>query len=68
MDNNLQEDNVVEMVREIRNRNYEATKHMTLEEKREHDQKRYEQAKASFVKRTANLKPDHERFPFFRGK
>jgi hypothetical protein len=44
MENEIQ-DNVVEMVREIRERHYEATKHMTHEEKRAYDDKRYEEAK-----------------------
>ena len=44
MTDNLPHD-AVERVRAIRNRNYEATKHMTHEEKRAHDRKRYEEAK-----------------------
>ena len=44
MDNNLPHD-AVERVREIRNRHYEATKHMSREEKRAYDKKRYEEAK-----------------------
>jgi hypothetical protein len=62
MENDLQEDNVVEIVREIRNRNYEATKHMTCEERRKHNRKRYEKAKANFEKRTATLKPSYDIF------
>ena len=67
MENEIQ-DNVVDMLRERRNRYYEATKHMTREEKWEYDQRKYEKAKAEFEKRTANLKPDYDRFPFLRGK
>ena len=44
MENDLPID-AVEMVREIRDRYYEATKHMTREEKRAFDQKEYEEAK-----------------------
>ena len=58
------QDNVVEMVREIRNQHYEETKHMTREEKREHDQKKYEKAKEWL----ATGKPDYERFPFIAKK
>jgi hypothetical protein len=63
MENEL-EDNVVEMVRAIRNQHYEETKHMTREEKREHDRKRYEKAKAYM----ATVKPDPSQFPFLSGK
>ena len=63
MDNELR-DNVVEMVRAIRNQNYEETKHMTREEKREHDRKRYTEAKAWM----ASIKPDPSRFPFLAAK
>jgi len=63
----------VERVRAIRNRYYEATKHMTREEKWEYDRQRYEKAKAEFDKRTANLTPEdydrfYEQFPFLRRK
>jgi len=54
----------VERVREIRRRHYEATKHMTPEEKRDHDRKRYEEAKAYM----ATVKPDRSRFPFLAKK
>jgi hypothetical protein len=63
MENELQ-DNVVEMVREIRNRHYEETKHMTREEKREHDRQRYEKA----LTWLASGKPNPERFPFLAKK
>jgi hypothetical protein len=63
MENDL-EDNVVEMVRAIRNQHYEETKHMTREEKRIHDCKRYEEAENWF----ATIKPDPARFPFLAGK
>ena len=52
----------VERVREIRRRHYEATKHMTPDEVREHNRKRYEEAKAYM----ATIKPDRSRFPFLR--
>jgi len=58
------QDNVVEMVRAIRNQHYEDTKHMTREEKREHDQHRYEKAKEWL----ASGKPNPERFPFLAKK
>ena len=48
----------VERVRAIRNRIYEETKHMTREEKRAYDHKRYEEAK----KRMANV--DHSKYDF----
>ena len=63
MDNELPDD-AVEMVRAIRDRHYEETKHMTREEKREHDRKRYEKAKEWL----ASGKPNPDRFPFLVGK
>ena len=63
MDNDLPDD-AVEMVRAIRNRHYEETKHMTREEKRAHDRKDYD----AFKKLLANAKPDYERFPFLAPK
>jgi hypothetical protein len=57
-------DNVVEMVREIRNQHYEETKHMTIEERRAYDQKDYDEFKALL----ANAKPDYDRFPFLPKK
>lgn len=54
----------VERVHEIRRRHYEATKHMTPEEKREYDHQRYEKAKAYM----ATIKPDPSRFPFLPQK
>ena len=63
MENELR-DNVVEMVREIRNRHYEETKHMTREELREHNRKRYEKAE----KWLASVEPDPSQFPFLAGK
>jgi hypothetical protein len=57
-------DNVVEMVREIRNQHYEETKHMNREELREHNQKRSEQAEKWF----ATIKPNPDRFPFLPKK
>ena len=63
MENEIQ-DNVVEMVRTIRNQHYEETKHMTREEKLEHDRKRYEKAKEWL----ASGKPNPDRFPFLAGK
>jgi len=59
MDNNLPTD-AVEMVRAIRDRHYEETKHMTREEKRVHDRKEYEEAERRF----ASVKPNPGRFPF----
>ena len=67
MKNDLPTD-AVEQIREIRNRFYEETKHMSCEEKQEHDRKRTEQSVAEFRKRMANLKPDYDRFPFLAKK
>jgi len=67
MDNDLPID-AVERVRAIRNRRYEETKHMTREEKTAHDRQRMEKSVAEFKERTANLKPDYDRFPFFAPK
>ena len=53
MENDLPVD-AVERVRAIRDRHYEETKHMSREEKRAHDKKRYEEAKAWWD----SLKPD----------
>ena len=64
MDNNELPDDAVEMVRAIRDRHYEETKHMTREEKREHDRQRYEKAKEWL----ATGKPDYKRFPFIAKK
>ena len=50
----------VERVREIRNRHYEETKHMTREELREHNRKRYAEAK----ERMQSIAPAPDRFPF----
>ena len=63
MENELQ-DNVVEMIREIRNQHYEETKHMTREEKRAYDDKRYEESEKWF----ASVKPNPERFAFLPQK
>ena len=54
----------VERVREIRRRHHEETKHMTREEFREHNRKRYEKAKTYM----ATIKPDPSQFPFLAGK
>jgi len=59
MDNDLPTD-AVEMVREIRNRHYEATKHMTREEKRTYDQREYEEAKNVM----ANIDPSQCQYDF----
>jgi hypothetical protein len=69
MENELQDivietDNVVETIREYRRRHHEETKHMTREEFREHNRKKYEEAKAWF----ATIKPEPERFPFLPKK
>jgi len=63
MDNDLPDD-AVEMVREIRRRHHEETKHMTREEFREHNRKKYEEAKEWM----AMIKPDRSRFPFLTQK
>ena len=63
MEDDLPHD-AVERVRAIRNWHYEETKHMTREEKRVHDQKRYEEAKEWM----ASIKPDPSRFPFLPQK
>ncbi len=67
MDNDLPTD-AVEMVRAIRNRHYEETKHMTREEKREHDRARRDKSVAEFKALAANVKPDPSRFPFLAKK
>lgn len=54
----------VERVRAIRDRLYEETKHMTYEEKRAYDKKKYEENKAWM----ASIKPDPSRFPFLPQK
>ncbi|MCL2745340.1 MAG: hypothetical protein FWE67_15970 [Planctomycetaceae bacterium] len=54
----------VERVREIRRRHHEETKHMTREEFREHNRKRYEEAKEWM----ATIEPDPSRFPFLPQK
>ena len=63
MENGLPHD-AVERVRAIRDRYYEATKHMTFEERWEYDKKRYEENK----KWWADVKPDPSRFPFLPQK
>ena len=45
---NETEDNVVEMLRAIRDQKYEETKHMTREEKRAHDSARMAKSVAAF--------------------
>ena len=60
------QDNVVEMVRAIRNRHFEDTKHMTREEKREHDLQRYEKPNCrfgAFSKSLPRLPPQDFRSP-----
>jgi len=54
----------VERVRAIRDRLYEETKHMTYEEKRAYDKKKYEENKEWF----ASIKPDPSRFPWLTKK
>lgn len=54
----------VEMVRAIRDRHYEETKHMTREEMREYDKKRLGKSIAELNVLRANAKPDPNRFPF----
>ena len=63
MTNDLPTD-AVELVRAIRNRHYEETKHMTREEKRTYDEKRYLEAETWF----ASVKPNPARFPFLAKK
>ena len=67
MNNELPHD-AVERVRAIRDRHYEATKHLSREEKQACARKRIDQSVAEFEKRMANVKPDYDRFPFLRGK
>ena len=57
---NDQQVDVLEMIREIRNEHYEATKHMTREEKRAYDRKEYEEAK----KAMANVDPSTCNYDF----
>ena len=61
---NETEDNVVEMLRAIRDRKYEEIKHMTREEQRAYIEARTAKGAAVFEARLANAKPDYERFPF----
>jgi vacuolar-type H+-ATPase subunit I/STV1 len=56
----------VERVREIRNRRYEETKHMTREELREYNHKRYEEAKA--WKASIKMEPNDYDFSWLRKK
>jgi hypothetical protein len=51
---------VVKMIRKIRKRHYEETKHMSLGERMEHDRKEVE----NFKKELAAVKPDYDRFSF----
>ena len=57
-------DDGVAMVRAIRDKMYEETKHMTPEEKWEYDSKQLERAR----ERLAATKPDPSRFPFLAKK
>jgi len=45
---NILQDNVVDMVRTIRDRHYEETKHMTREERLAHVRKEYAEAEKAF--------------------
>ena len=67
MKNDLPTDPVV-MLRMIRDRHYEDTKHMTQEEKRDYDQKRIDKSNDEFERRLASLQPDYDRFPFLSKK
>jgi len=61
---NDQPTDAVELVRAIRDSHYEETKHMTREEKRAYDEKRYAEAEKWF----ASVKPNPARFPFLSKK
>ena len=63
MQNELPND-AVEMIREIRNRNYEATKHMTREEKWAYEQKKVDNMK----KLMKEVNPDDYDFSWLRKK
>ena len=63
MDNDLPDD-AVEMVRAIRIRHYEETKHMTREERRAHDQKNID----AFKKLMKEVNPDDYDFSWLRTK
>jgi hypothetical protein len=65
---NETEDNVVEMLRAIRDQKYEEIKHMTREEQRAYIEARTAKGAAAFEARLANAKPDYERFPFLAKK
>ena len=64
MDNDLPDD-AVEMVRAIRTRHYEETKHMTIEERRAHDKNDYDAFKALLANAKENymkisiVSPEH---------
>ena len=68
MDDNELPDDAVEMLRAIRDRNYEEIKHMTREEQRAHIHARMTKNVAAFKARLANAKPDYERWPFLAPK
>jgi hypothetical protein len=63
MESDLPND-AVEMVRAIRTRHYEATKHMTREEKQAHDKKRYD----GFKKLMKEVNPNDYDFSWLRTK
>ena len=67
MENDLPTD-PVEMLRMIRDRHYEDTKHMTQDEKRVYDKKRIDTSNNEFEQRIASLQPDFDRFPFLSKK
>ena len=68
MDNNDLPDDAVEMLRAIRDRNYEEIKDMTREEQRAHIKARMTKNVAEFKALMANAKPDYERWPFLAPK
>ena len=67
MENETQ-DNVVAMVREVRNRHYEETKHMTVEEKRAFDSARMAKSVAEFKQLAKEVNPSDYDFSWLRSK
>ena len=57
-------DDSVAMVRAIRDKHYEETKHMTYDEKMAY----YEKKAEAFQRRMDQVEPDYDRFPFLAKK
>jgi hypothetical protein len=55
---------VLKAIREVRRQHYQETKHMTMQERMEHDQQRYEDVMAEHSK--MNVNDGQYTFPFLR--